>query len=320
MLPEITFNDNIPFMGSHSISSDFPLVLGHNINTSHGFVTVAEYARKTGADVCQIFLRTPHKFQVSRRNRKDIKKLSEELKKHNVKVLIHGSFLINFCQPVTSYIHKQGMRILIEDLEDSVLLGAMGVVIHMGHNTCKLSDEAALNNYVKGIKNVLRNSNPNSVLILETGAGQGHEIGTDIIDLGNIRKMLSIKERQRVKFCLDTCHMFSAGYNLGCPNYVDMLEGHINLNLGWSNVVAIHLNDSVEHLNCHKDRHADIGYGKINIKGIKRFVEICVKHKVPMILETPADTNIVINVDKEMRIKKRYTHEEQMKEIRSWFS
>jgi deoxyribonuclease-4 len=289
------------------------LTIGRNINTKHGFITVAKYARDCGADVCQIFLSSPHTFQQSNRSKEEYKVLSDELIKHQVKVVVHGKYILNFCHPEDSNMHMQSIKLLVNELNNSVLLNAIGVIIHMGHNIVKikLSDDDAFNNYVKGIKSVLKSSNPLSILILETGAGQGNEIGTDIIDLGKIRKALTKKEQERVKFCLDTCHMHAAGYDIGDVDYLDVLCGHIDLNLGWKNIAVIHLNDSKNKLACKKDRHEDIGKGTININGILKFITLCSSHNIPLVLETPQNHFKNDNND-----NYRYTHKMQLDDIR----
>lgn len=289
------------------------MILGHHINTVHGFTTVAEYANKTGAKVCQIFLSSPQTYKGTRKTRAELLELRKELAKYDIKIVVHGSFLINLCIPSddVNYMSKFNnmLRTITNDLYDSILLGAIGVVIHMGHNTCNLSYEKAFDNYIKGIKEVLRKSDSRSTLILETGAGQGNEVATSLFELGKIRDKLTVEERKRVKFCLDTCHMFAAGYDLGNVKYVNVLEKFIGYHLGWDNIVLIHLNDSKDKLNCKKDRHADIGKGKIKTDGLKRFVEICSGHNIPLVLETPTETYSDI----------RYTNVDQMKFIKKWF-
>jgi len=177
----------------------------------------------------------------------------------------------------------------VNDLNESVILGAIGVVIHMGHNTTrlKITNEQAINNYIKGIKTVLAKSDKESTIIFETGAGQGDEICTSLFDLAKLRNKFTEIEKERIKFCIDTCHIYSAGYDVGNPYYVKMLENLIGTLLGWNNVIAIHLNDSECSLNCRKDRHADIGKGRIDMDGLMEFIKICINKKIPMFLETP---------------------------------
>lgn len=285
------------------------ILLGRNINVQHGFITAANHAHETGANVFQIFLKSPHISFSKRRNTNDLLKLKASIEKNKQKVLIHGSFVLNFCNPIDSNIHNNAIINLTSDLNDSVILGAIGVVIHMGHNTCNLPIEKAINNYVEGIRTTLKLSNQKSIIIFETGAGQGSEICTSLFELGDLRNRFSQEEKKRLKFCLDTCHLFAAGYDISNPIYVVFLDDFIETCLGWKNIVAIHLNDSAFKLNCRKDRHADIGKGCISIDGIKKFISLCISRNIPIFLETPCNT-----YDKK---GERYTHQKQIQYIKS---
>lgn len=285
------------------------ILIGSNINIRHGFITAADYAHKSGSNVFQIFFKSPHLMMTKRRAVNELVKLKSCIDRNKQKVLIHGSFTLNFCNPIASPIHNNAIANLVNDLNDSVILGAIGVVVHMGHNTRNLPYEHAINNYIEGIRSALKLSDRRSVVIFETGAGQGSEICTSLFELGELRKKFTVDERKRIKFCLDTCHIYAAGYDIANPIYVEMLDDLIDTCLGWENVVTIHLNDSVFSLNCRKDRHADIGKGSINIEGIKKFVILCVRRNIPIFLETPCNTY--------ERNGDRYTHEKQISYIKS---
>jgi deoxyribonuclease-4 len=263
--------------------------IGHHVFTIHGFATCASYAKNNDADIIQIFLRPPQNFKITPTKRENLDSLRESASKLKVKILIHGSFLVNLCKMSSDIALQNGIASVIQDLNESVILSALGVVIHMGHNTSGISDKEAFDNYVKHVKHILKNSVSTSTLILETGAGQGREIATHLWELGRIRDSLTKSEQKRVKFCIDTCHIYSAGYDLSDPDFVLILDKYIENTLGWKNVAVIHLNDSKCCVGSKKDRHADIGKGYICIDGIKCFIKLCVTKKIPMVLETPAD-------------------------------
>lgn len=269
--------------------------LGHHIMINNGIQNCAIEAEKNGANVFQIFINSPKSFKTTT-NKKALRLLKDDAIKRDIQILVHGNFMLNFCNPENSSICTNAKRVLIDELNDSVTLGAIGVVIHMGKNVKKLdiTNEEATDNYIKGLEYCLKNSDKNSILILETGAGQGTEICTDITELGKLRERLP-DYKHRIKFCIDTCHIFSAGYNIGDPEYVNFFDTFIQNNLGWKNVVAIHYNDSKCILNCRKDRHADIGKGEIELEGLIKFAKLCKQKNIPIILETPAE----IHNDKE---------------------
>jgi deoxyribonuclease-4 len=211
--------------------------------------------------------------------------------------------MLNFCNPEDSQKHKSAIKILTNDLMDSIIIGAIGVVVHMGKKL-DMDENVAIDNYVKGIKTVLNQTPKESIIILETGAGQGTEICTSIFNLGKLYRRFTKGEQQRIKFCIDTCHIFAAGYNIGHINYVNLFCNLIKTHLSWDNIACIHLNDSECILDSRKDRHANIGNGCIKLKGLKKFTQICGNKGIPIVLETPCSGD-----DKNNEIKL----------IKSWF-
>lgn len=277
------------------------MIIGHNINSNGDIQNAPREAKKSGAQIYQVFTVSPQQYTPKKIQDSILLNIRKYNTDNNIKCVIHGSFLLNFCREPESNIHQSGLNLLTTDLNYSVPLGAIGVVIHMGKNVDKYEPEKAFNNYVTGLKSALYKSNSSSVILLETGAGQGTEICTSIIELGKIRKAIPDNLKHRVGFCLDTCHMYAAGYNLGDPEYVDMLEKHISIYLGWDNVKLIHLNDSKDHLCSYKDRHEDICHGQIEFDGLLHFIKLANKYNVPIVLETPGE---------------KVTYEEQMNYIR----
>jgi deoxyribonuclease-4 len=246
-----------------------------------------------GGNCGQFFTRSPQTFKTVDFKEEDWEEIKNDIEDNKVNFVIHGSFLINFCKDPGNldYAHK----LILEDMKICSYLNCIGVIIHMGKNTDKLKYEEAFNNYVKNIKKILEitkyiNNSPK--LILETGAGQGTEIATDISELGRLRKSLTEDEKKRIGFCIDTCHIFTAGYDLRNKLFVDSFEEYIEMSLGWSNVLVVHLNDSQSKINQKVDRHADISYGEITKKykdtqNFIRFIKMCEKRNIPLILETP---------------------------------
>jgi len=283
------------------------ILIGRHINISKGFTTTADYANQQQSNVFQIFLKSPQSIKAkSNIENNEYITLSNKIIQYNQKMMIHGSYVLNFCHQHDSQLHLSAIDNLVNDLNDSVKLGAIGVIVHMGHNTGKLTVEEATNNFASGIRSAL-NKTKDSTIIFETGAGQGKEICTSLFDLGELRRKFTQSEKLRIKFCIDTCHIFAAGYDLGNIHYVSMLNELIETCLGWDNIIAVHLNDSKCALNSRKDRHADIGAGMIKLEGFKKFIKICAWRKIPMCLETPCDT---INHVDQITLVKSYISEE----------
>jgi deoxyribonuclease-4 len=264
-------------------------LIGHSLNISHGFTTTVDYAKEIGANFFQLFLTSPQNYSLKRHSTDELKLLNEKLKKNSIKIVIHSSYMLNFCNPQDSEIHKRAVKLLCQDLTESVQLNSVGVIVHMG-KSLKLNIDDAVNNYVTGIKTVLSKTNKSSTIIFETGAGQGSEICSSIFDLGRLYNKFTKEEKKRIKFCIDTCHIFSVGYDIGHEDFVDVFDELVKRHLKWENVFCIHLNDSKCKLNSRKDRHCDLTKGFINEKGLKKFTKLCVAKNIPIVLETPCDT------------------------------
>jgi len=261
--------------------------IGHHINTFHGFVSTVNFAKSIGANFFQIFLSSPKSYTVTNHTDKEMQELANELTKNKMKIVVHGNYMLNFCNSVESDIHKKAITHLKHDLNESVKIGAIGVVIHMGKKL-KLSEEEAFNNYVSGVKSVLAQTT-HSTIIFETGAGVGTEICTSLPDLKKLYDSFTKEEQDRIMFCIDTCHIFSSGYDIGDVDYVDTFDKLIKETLTWEKISCIHLNDSKHKCDCKKDCHADITKGNINTEGLKKFTKLCAANKVAIVLETPCE-------------------------------
>lgn len=227
--------------------------------------------------------------------------LGKIMTKNDIISFIHAPYTINLCNDLDQQSHCGGIEIAKNNMDGSVGMGCEGVIIHMGKNVQKRDSEVAKNNFVHGVTKILKETDKNSVLILENGAGVGSEVSTSLPELSQIRKSLEKKHRKRVKFCIDTCHLFAAGYEID-----ENFEGIIANTLGWENVALVHLNDSKCERNSRKDRHADVGEGFIGFSALMHVVEACVNREVPMILETP----------QEEKNGKQNTHKKQIKRIK----
>lgn len=113
---------------------DKPLYIGHHINTSHGFVSSADYAHEIGANFYQLFLSSPQSYNGPRHSDEELALLKSKLEQYGIKIVVHASFMLNFCNDEAPYTHTQAVKLLVQDLKDSVKLGAIGVVVHMGKN------------------------------------------------------------------------------------------------------------------------------------------------------------------------------------------
>jgi deoxyribonuclease-4 len=281
-------------------------MLGYHISLPKHLSSIIDEVKTNKLNVFQIYLSSPKRYESKRRTNDELQLFQKQLKSCDVKCFIHGNLMINFCNPSDSKIYKLSKKSLIHDLIESTIIGAEGVVIHMGKNvkTLKLSVNEAIQNYMKGIEECL-NQTQDSIIILETGAGQGTEICTEIKQLGQLYRSFQVKHRKRLRFCIDTCHIFASGNNLSDIKFVEEFDKTIEKELGWDNVTLIHLNDSKKPCNSHIDRHSDLTKGCIHSNGLSTFVKLCCNRHIPIVLETPQDT---LSYMEQLNIVKKWIH------------
>lgn len=230
-------------------------------------------------------------------------------------MVIHSNYTINLCNPPKSRKYINSINCLTNDLHSSSLIGesCIGVVLHLGHNIVQnnISDDQAINNYVNGLITALNKTPINSIIILETGASQGKEIGSRLEILAKIYHQIDAKYQKRINFCIDTCHIWASGYDISNENGVKKYFMQFDKLIGINKITCIHLNNSKTKLNSHVDRHADLAYGHINPKGLAAFTLYAQKYGIPIITETPLDA---INPKTNHSI----TPEEEIELIKSW--
>jgi deoxyribonuclease-4 len=277
-------------------------LIGRHIAMNQGFVMSADISKKLGYNIFQIFLNSPTTILSKSKNKEILDELKRRIYAYDLIMVIHGSYTINLCHPPTSLKFKASIQNLVADLKSSVILGdrCLGVIIHMGKNMPenKISTKHALDNYVEGIKLALDSSPKDAILILETGAGQGNEVGSLIDGLGYIYNNLPAQYKSKVKFCVDTCHIWAVGYDISTEKGVDDFFSKFSKEIGLDKIACVHFNDSKAPLGAKVDRHADLSYGKIGSEGLKALALFAVEHNFPLIMETPLSAiNMATNRD-----------------------
>jgi len=276
--------------------------IGHHLSIQPGLVKTVASVQHLNLNALQIFLCNPKSFTIIERKDFELDLIKQFICEHDITLVIHASYLLNFCNPPSDPKHCLAVDLLVSDLDKSVKCGAIGVVIHMGKKL-KMTMDQALKNYVYGLETVLNRTPESSVIILETAAGQGTELCADLNDLYDLYKMFEQGHQKRIKFCIDTCHIFAAGYNIGDPNCVDSLVRLIESKFTWEKIACIHFNDSCDPCGSKKDRHQDIGFGCINTQGLSYFLRIINSKKVPIIMETSLANQ---TLDNELFILKKW--------------
>ena len=196
------------------------------------------------------------------------------------KVIVHAPYIINLANNKEKDKFSFSKRFLKEEISRCNLLGMHYLVLHPGSHV-GLGVEVAIDNISSALNEIL-NNNYDVMILLETMAGKGTEVGRTIDELKEIIDRVEYKEK--IGICLDTCHLNDAGYDIS--NFSSILD-EIDSKIGLSYVKCIHINDSKNPFSSHKDRHANIGFGTIGFDNLLRVIYDKRLESVPKILETP---------------------------------
>lgn len=207
------------------------------------------------------------------------------MQNNKTNIVIHSPYTINIARS-NSHINT-----LLHELEIANYIGAIGCVVHSGKYTNNTIEDATEYMY-KSLKYVIDKIIQykwNVKLILELMTGSGTDILVTSKNLDKVQQFYNRfdnLEKQYLKICIDTCHLFSSGYDISNKSGILRLLREIKEKIGFENIGLIHLNDSIHELGSKKDRHQDIGYGKIGKNNILYFLKKILKYKIPIILET----------------------------------
>ena len=209
-------------------------------------------------------------------------KALEIMKNKNIdysKVIVHAPYIINLANDKDPDKFMFAVNFLQEELERCSLLGIRNVVLHPGSHV-GLGVENGINNIAKGLNMILGNTDV--TVLLETMAGKGTEVGSKLEELKKIIDL--IEDKKHIGVCLDTCHLSDAGYDIvNFDKFLDLFDELI----GIDKIKCVHINDSKNEVGSHKDRHENIGYGKIGFDTLINIIYNNRLKNVPKILETP---------------------------------
>ncbi|MBE6124338.1 MAG: deoxyribonuclease IV [Erysipelotrichaceae bacterium] len=195
-------------------------------------------------------------------------------------VVVHAPYLINLAN-LDQEKYQFSVRMLLDEVKRVEKMGFEYLVLHPGSHL-KEGFEKVLLNVIKGLNYVLDNTN-NVTILLETMAGKGNEIGRTFEEINLMLK--GVTDQSRIGVCLDTCHIFDAGYDI--VNDLDFILDHFDQLIGLNRIKVVHINDSKNYLNSHKDRHENIGFGQIGFESLVNIIYHPKLSHTIKILETP---------------------------------
>ena len=259
----------------------------------------------------QLFLKNPK--QKTKINFKESEYINSKtyIEENSLFLVSHSPYVINIASSDESVI-QDNLEYVINEIDAISRLGGKGSVYHVGKSVRLTKAEGFnyMSNFIKMVIDQLIYQNINGYFILETGAGCGTELCTKIEDLGAMYYTLSDEQKEKIMFCIDTCHIFSAGYAIntteGAQQFIDLFEEHI----GWHKVICIHFNDSKTECGSCVDRHDNFGIGHISREetdGIIHLLKYINELEIPLILETPVDDrNMIKNRIDEINLIKQW--------------
>lgn len=257
------------------------MYIGCHLTIAKGYKRAAELALEVGANVFQFFSRNPRGSSNKELDLEDVEGMKEILKENNFgPLLAHAPYIINLASH-KDRIYGMAKGILKEDYERLNQISIPYFNFHPGNHVGKGS-EYGIQRIIDGLNEIIT-GNETTMILLETMAGKGTEIGRNFKELKAI--IDGVKYDDLIGVCLDTCHIYSAGYDI-VENLDGVLEEFDDI-IGLERLKAIHLNDSIVEFNSRKDRHAKLGEGTIGLNAIKAIINHPALRDLPFYLETP---------------------------------
>jgi deoxyribonuclease-4 len=277
-------------------------LLGAHVSTQGGVATAPERGAAIGATAIQVFTKTPNQWREPTLDQATVAEFREEVGRHGIKATVsHDSYLINLASPDRA-MHARSVDSFTRELARSEALGLLGVVSHPGNF---MDDrEAGLHRNAEGYTACLR-AVPGAVMVfIETTAGTGTALGSTFEELARLRDLIPEPHRSRIAFCADTCHIYSAGYDLA-GDY-DGVWARWDQAIGLRHLRCLHLNDSKTPFNSHRDRHELIAEGSLGAAPFRRIMRDPRFAGIPKLLETPKGDDMVTLDRKMMRRLRGY--------------
>ena len=260
------------------------MILGGHVSSSGGLEKSIDRAVEITADCIQIFISAPQMWRPGKHSDESVAKFIASRDLAGIgPILLHGPYLINLASSDPA-LRTRSADAIISQLEWSDRIGGMGVVFHVG-SSVKDPKPDGMTRAVEGLGDILTRSKAASPLLLETTAAGGNVIGGRFEDLGELIDRLDRSPRLQV--CLDSCHIFAAGYPCLTTPELDDTLGQFDRVIGLDRLTAIHLNDSKFPGGSHRDRHDNIGDGAIGSEGFRTFLNHPALRKLPGFLEVP---------------------------------
>jgi len=279
------------------------LLLGAHMSIAGGVDLAPLRGQQVGCRTIQLFTKSSNQWRARPLPPEEIERFRANLQTTGIApAAAHDSYLINLASTDPA-LHHKSMAAFLEELERAEALGIPYLVAHPGAHV-GAGEEAGLRQVAISIRELLKRTRGYQVqAVLETTAGQGTSLGHRFEQIAAILDQIGLPERTGV--CLDTCHVFAAGYDIRTPDGYASVIREFDRTVGIANLKVIHLNDSKRGLGCRVDRHEHIGKGAIGLEAFRCLVTDPCLRGLPMIIETPKDNDFVSADSRNLRTLRR---------------
>ena len=257
------------------------LKIGCHLSVAKGFFAMGKDALKIGANTIQFFTRNPRGGTAKALDEKDVAAFLALVREHGFAALLaHAPYTLNACA-ADERVHAFAREAMTDDLARLEHLPGSFYNFHPGSHVGQGAETGI--RLIAGQLNDILKPEQKTTVLLETMAGKGSEVGSTFEELRAILDLVDLRDKMGV--CLDTCHVYDAGYDL--VNDLDGVLEKFDRVIGLDKLRAIHLNDSKNPFESHKDRHEKIGEGSIGLEAVTRIINHPRLRTLPFFLETP---------------------------------
>ena len=269
--------------------------LGAHMSIAGGVDRAIERGASIGCDTIQIFLKNNMQWTGKKLTDAEARRFRTARTRFGMMpVFAHSCYLINLAA-ANARIRRKSVRAVIDEIGRATAIGIPFIVMHPGAHM-GIGENVGLETIAGSLDEAFRATRRSPVMIaLETTAGQGTNLGYRFEHLAEILERSPFPNRLAV--CVDTCHLFAAGYDIRTPKGYATTMKQLDATIGCERVVAFHLNDSKKPLGSRVDRHEDIGKGQIGLDGFRNVLRDPRWRDVPMVLETPKSDDLHEDVE-----------------------
>jgi len=259
--------------------------IGAHVSISGGVFNAPLNAEEIGAKAFALFTKNQRQWSAKPLTEEAITKFKENLKKVGISpehILPHDSYLINLGNPEEEK-RRKSIEAFVDEVNRCYQLGLKYLNFHPGSHLRKVSEKECLKIIADSINEILERTK-DVILVLENTAGQGSNVGYKFEHLAEIIDM--VKDKSRIGVCLDTCHMFAAGYDIRTEKSYEKTMKEFDEVVGFKYLKGMHLNDAKSQLGSRVDRHHSIGKGNIGLDAFRFIMNDKRLNNIPLILET----------------------------------